>query len=1278
MFQGTRLADFDRWESFFETDGEIVSRLRHYFDSNDRSRFDSLSGVYDDKLSMVWDIQAAYVEGIGPLGFAFGRGKVGTDAVDPTKGGAVSETGAHYSGTWFALSPLLSTLSRFFLDMDAQSWSAMIPFALNLIGNELHLNRCAILLLNSAKNGLERESEWHREHLAGSAQPIRFVSLEGKSDLIRDLRAQGWMRIPSFEGGSFLPFEEPELRDMELGSVLLIPITAKGVFFGVLLLGSPEKDAFQPDRTNPFPILLQVGDLFGAAMVKQREKSDLYRGERLLQETELLAKSGSWRFLRSEKRIYLSQGLRKLFGLDASLEYMGMDDFFKLVSPEDRKFVRQELKRVLRTSKVVSGEFRYQDPAKQERVIAYSIQVNDLSPTKQLEIFGFCSDITERKALEEELLLESQILAQVNEAIFMTDVRFNVIYMNQQARIITGRSSGFKGSINELFQLPESPSPLLTDLASRYLQEEVCKDIVRLQEVQQGSVFDCRMVFSKIWSKKGELLGYTLLLNDLTEEREREELAKKAKLIVEKSPAILFTLDPTKHFQITYVTENIVQFGYTAKDLILGGISFLDLIHPDDIQLYLRSFKEAEKHANTREYRVRTSRGKYRWVEDKVSEIRVANGDIVWYEGLFQDITERKKDRAEIEKVKNQYRVLASNIPYTNVFLIDPDYRYVVAEGPNFEYWGLDKEYFEGKTIEEANTTNFDKILPLFKKAKKSRNLASMELKYMKRTYQLLAMPIFDGNELAYFLGIIRDITRERNTQQALEKSEQKYRNLVEESTELIFSIDTGLSVSYVSPNIKQFLGYETFEFTGRAFMDHLHPGDRAVMEEHGKQAPFGYFKKYPVFDCRMQHRDKSFRIFSVSGKLIYDENGEIKYYTGVARDNTKLKETQRELFLAKERAEKALEAKSQFLSIMSHEIRTPMNAVIGLSHLLLEENPREDQYENLRTLQFSAENLLGLINDILDFNKIDSGKVELECVVFDLRHLINRIVRSYAYQIREKSLDLVLDFGSELPAYIMGDPVRLSQILNNLLSNAIKFTKEGNVSIQARQLARSKTTVSVRFQVSDTGIGIPAGKLDYVFEAFTQASSDTTRKFGGTGLGLAIVKKLIVLLGSEIHVDSEEGKGTTFWFDLDFDLAESHRKKGSTEVRLLKDLQKSRILVAEDNVVNQVLLKKYLKKWGVGTIEFAQNGQVALEYFEQGEFDLLLIDLQMPVMDGIELAKLVRAKEREADRRVPIIALTASSFSEVQEQLEKAGMDDYVSKPFNPPDLYTKIIKYI
>jgi CheY-like chemotaxis protein len=364
---------------------------------------------------------------------------------------------------------------------------------------------------------------------------------------------------------------------------------------------------------------------------------------------------------------------------------------------------------------------------------------------------------------------------------------------------------------------------------------------------------------------------------------------------------------------------------------------------------------------------------------------------------------------------------------------------------------------------------------------------------------------------------------------------------------------------------------------------------------------------------------------------------------------------------------------------VMSHEIRTPMNAVIGLSHFLMEENPRPDQLENLRTLQFSAENLMGLINDILDYNKIDSGKLELESVPFDLRNLINRILHSHSFQANEKALKISAEIDGRIPNQLIGDSVRIGQIVNNLVSNAIKFTERGFVRISLQLENTQDSFCFIHFAFEDSGIGIPEQKLDTIFEAFTQASSATTRKYGGTGLGLAIVKRLVEIHGGEIIVTSKPNEGSIFEFTIKFEFVEEGQNSYAGESsNLPKSLEKASILVAEDNAINQILIKKFLTKWNVGKLTVTSDGQEALDEFEKENYSLVLLDIQMPVLDGFSVARSIRENPDSTKRNIPILVLTASSLQEIKGEMEEIGINDFVPKPFTPERLYEKLTQYL
>lgn len=378
------------------------------------------------------------------------------------------------------------------------------------------------------------------------------------------------------------------------------------------------------------------------------------------------------------------------------------------------------------------------------------------------------------------------------------------------------------------------------------------------------------------------------------------------------------------------------------------------------------------------------------------------------------------------------------------------------------------------------------------------------------------------------------------------------------------------------------------------------------------------------------------------------------------------------------EKAEKSSQAKSEFLSTMSHEIRTPLNAVIGMTNLLMMGNPRPDQKDNLDILKFSANNLLALVNDVLDFNKIESGKVVFENIRFNLAELMQNVCGGQRLKAEEKGLDFKLDMDDNLKTrYVFGDPTRLSQIIFNLISNAIKFTHSGTVWIKVNQIEDRHNTVTVDFIVKDTGIGIEKENLDAIFEPFTQESITTTRQYGGTGLGLAIVKRLLELQGLQMSVRSQPGTGSEFSFNMEFPV--------STETGTVQDekqpftlggvdsMSNIRVLIAEDNLVNVMLMKKLFSKWGI-TPTIAENGERAIEMVQYGNFDIILMDLQMPILNGFDAAIEIRKMRDPKKANTPIIALTASALFDIKERVFSSGMNDYVSKPFKPDELREKM----
>lgn len=391
------------------------------------------------------------------------------------------------------------------------------------------------------------------------------------------------------------------------------------------------------------------------------------------------------------------------------------------------------------------------------------------------------------------------------------------------------------------------------------------------------------------------------------------------------------------------------------------------------------------------------------------------------------------------------------------------------------------------------------------------------------------------------------------------------------------------------------------------------------------------------------------------------------------AKANILLQDKNNELQVAKERAEKASMVKAEFLSTITHELRTPMYAVTGLTHLLLEENPKPEQKEHLRSLQFSGEYLLNLINNILDLNKLEANKVEIEKTTFNLKRRLNDVLIALNKSAVDRKNNLRLEYDDEIPDKLEGDSVKLSQILINLIGNSLKFTQNGDVIVRVKKLGDKNNKITLHFEIEDNGVGISKKKQKSIFESFSQASLQINRKFGGTGLGLSIVKSLLELMGSRIQLESQLGKGSKFWFDLVLDIS----AQGATEEDNAKQLNESEysslenrhILVVEDNKINQMITRKILEKRNI-ICQVADNGMDAIKMVETNDFDVVLMDIHMPGISGIEATQEIRKFKPD----LPIIALTAVTIEENIDEFFRAGFSEIIPKPFKTEEFFEKI----
>lgn len=495
------------------------------------------------------------------------------------------------------------------------------------------------------------------------------------------------------------------------------------------------------------------------------------------------------------------------------------------------------------------------------------------------------------------------------------------------------------------------------------------------------------------------------------------------------------------------------------------------------------------------------------------------------------------------------------------------------------------------------------------------------------------------------------------------------YEAVVEDGSDIIFVVDFEGNILYHNASVKETLGYRAKSLIGKNFFDYIIPEKLTALKASFKQVQKRAYTQKVEFQFRC--KDKSYRFLEFNAINLNKKNGLAGLILD-CRDITQRKRDAEELV-------RLQKAKEQFLANISHEIRTPINGIAGMASLLSQNQSQEERQTYLNAIKHSAENLKVIINDILDVTAIESGKLKFEKIAFNLTDLLPSLLSTFTYQAREKNIRLDYTIEPALNTILTGDPVRLNQILINLVSNAVKFTHTGFIHVKCIVTREQKDTVWVKFLVQDTGVGIPKEKLETIFESFSQADESVTRRYGGTGLGLTIAKQLVELQNGSISVESKEQQGSTFTFTIPYPRGANTTLPGYQPPKALhthaegEELRDLHVLLVEDNDINRLYAESILKTWNCKT-DTAENGLVALEKLKNHDYDVILMDIQMPVMDGYETTKAIRMMPPPTGV-VPIIALTANATRNDINLCIQAGMNDYLPKPFAPEDLYQKLV---
>ncbi len=750
---------------------------------------------------------------------------------------------------------------------------------------------------------------------------------------------------------------------------------------------------------------------------------------------------------------------------------------------------------------------------------------------------------------------------------------------------------------------------------------------------------------------------------------------------------------------LNHIAQEII--GYTAEDTVEKKFNEIFKIYHAETKEQLPSpvtyvLENKKKTGLLNNSVLRASDGTQKYIAATCTPVQAVDGNVEGVIIVFRDITRIKTSEINHLKEEQYLKTLLDDTP-AGVIVLDREKRIIRANEVILRYSRHNNEEIIGKRfgegincigcLESEQGCGFSErcvycrvniaVKAAMENGKATSNSEiNMELLKDSKEYEVWFKaninPLMnsDGKIIITLIDISSNKLKEIQAREASEYCN----NILNQLPFTIWMTDEDFNLKYVNRLFGEITGVNFYETPFKMWPELAHPEDAQEFRETVVKAleSRGLF----VREVRFRGKDERYHWCMVMGAPFYDQNGQYCGYIGSSYDISLQKEAQEDLkryqamlISAKEAAETANRAKSEFLANMSHEIRTPMNGMVGMIDLTLLTPLSEEQKDNLVTAKACANSLIKIVDDILDFSKMEANKMSLESINFNLKELIEEIIRVNSPRVLSKGLKLNYSFSSDLPQYLVGDPNRLKQILNNLISNAFKFTEHGEINIAIKTIAMKEEKAQLMCAVSDTGIGIAKEDLKLLFHSFSQIENPYTKKHGGTGLGLVISKQLVEKMGGKIEVESEKGEGSTFHFSLEFEIGQAVTESGQKPVSLSKAVKPLQILLVEDDLINQKVAAKMLSEKG-HIVDTAGNGFEALDHYGKKEYDVILMDIQMPEMNGLEAAQRIQGLE-QGKGHTPVVAMTAYALPGDKEKFLSLGMDAYISKPIQMEELY-------